>query len=125
MRSIPFESEKAIALRAEQITEVLEIRTGQWRFVGTEGLPGTDPSKFLELNVARWKEKGLSIEGIRSATRQGETESVIIIQVTSTVISFFFVDRLQAPSETIIRHSRWNPDTRRVVIKQVAPPLGR
>ena len=69
-----FSSEMAITLTSEQITEALEIRTGQWKSELTAATPNTDPVKGLELMVGRWKKKGRSIEAVGYVTAEGKTE---------------------------------------------------
>ena len=116
-----FSSEMAITLTAEQITEALEIRTGQWKNELTATTPHAAPVKGLELMVGRWKKKGHSIEAVGYATGEGKTEYAHL-SVNFDNDRNIFVERLKGgASRTTIRHSRWYPNTRTFIVKIVAP----
>ena len=116
-----FSSEMAITLTAEQITEALEIRTGQWKNELTATTPHAAPVKGLELMVGRWKKKGHSIEAVGYATGEGKTEYAHL-SVNFDNDRNIFVERLKGgASRTTIRHSRWYPNSRTFIVKIVAP----
>ena len=113
---------ETIALTDEQIYELLERRTGQWKVEGTGSSPDAASFEAMGISVARWKEKGRSIEMVGINSRRGKT-TYFLGTVTFDSDLGVFVQRTVMNERAIVSHRRWNPNTRTLVITRVAPPL--
>ena len=111
-----------IALTEEQIHEFLERRTGQWKVEGAGASPKSASFEATGISVARWKEKGRSIEIVGINSRRGET-TYFLATVTFDSDLGVFVQRTVMHGITIVSHRHWNPNTRKLVITRIAPPL--
>ena len=85
-----FSSEMAITLTAEQITEALEIRTGQWKNELTATTPRAAPVKGLELMVGRGKRKDTQSRLLGTQPAKGRLSMLIFPLISTTTVIFLW-----------------------------------
>lgn len=115
-------SSETTVLTDEQIHELLERRTGQWKVEGAGASPEAVSFEATGISVARWKEKGRTIEMVGINSRRGET-TYFLATVTFDSDLGVFVQRTVMHGMTIVSHRHWNPSTRTLVITRISPPL--